>query len=150
MTTTTATNGQRISIPAAGLYLASVGYAEALRTSDPARVLDTMCGAVAEIMPDLCKVGAAEDGGELLAATTVRLRAYAAIEHARADAGDGYGYVFDLLAESLERGGDPDLIRTAATDAPGRIRALAEPSGQCSVCGGWFPGWPGGTCSACS
>ncbi|MFD9099324.1 hypothetical protein [Streptomyces collinus] len=128
--TTTAKDHQRISILAAGLYVASVGYAEALRMSDPARVLDAMCDAVAEIVPDVCRVVAAEDGGEfaeaLRAATTVRLRAYAAIEHARADAGDDYGYVFDLLAESLGKGGDPDRIRTAAADVPSRIRALAE------------------------
>ncbi|MYV42905.1 hypothetical protein GT030_29580 [Streptomyces sp. SID1328] len=127
------TNDQPISIPAVGLYLASVGYTEALRMPDPARTLDTMCDTVAEIMPDLCKVVAAEDGGEfaeeLRAATTVRLRAYSAIEHARADVGDGYNFVFDLLAESLDKGGDPDHIRTAAADVPGRIRALAEAAG---------------------
>jgi hypothetical protein len=26
----------------------------------------------------------------------------------------------------------------------------SDGGGQCSVCGGWFPGWPGGVCSACN
>ncbi|MGW3360557.1 hypothetical protein ACWDFL_35070 [Streptomyces bungoensis] len=28
--------------------------------------------------------------------------------------------------------------------------ATASGGGQCSVCGGWFPDWSGGVCSACS
>lgn len=42
-------------------------------------------------------------------------------------------------------------IRDHTNEAAGLITnpPPAANSGQCSRCGGWFPGWPGGVCDAC-
>ncbi|MER7838436.1 hypothetical protein ABTY98_21740 [Streptomyces sp. NPDC096040] len=116
---------------AAGLYLATVGYAEALRMPDPAATLDRMPEAVDEIAEELAKGVNAEGGAEfteaLRAATVLPLKAYAAIEHARAETADAeVGYLFDLLADNLKAGADPRMIRRDALAAPARIRELAE------------------------
>ncbi|SMF64677.1 hypothetical protein [Streptomyces sp. Amel2xC10] len=127
---------QRITVLAAGLYVATAAYEAALRRTNPASAiatLDRMCETVDEIMPDVAKVVAAKGGADfaeaLRAATTAPLLAFTAIEHARAEAGDGYSYVFDLLVEALEKGADPDTIRTTALDVPRRIRDLAAQAG---------------------
>ncbi len=40
---------------------------------------------------------------------------------------------------------DEVLKQAPTTPTP----ATASGGGQCSVCGGWFEGWPGGVCDAC-
>ncbi|HET9326417.1 MAG TPA: hypothetical protein VFQ05_06590 [Candidatus Eisenbacteria bacterium] len=124
---------QRISLLAAAVYIARCAYVEALKTADPAATLDEMCDAVAEIVPNICKIvrtpADSTFAQTMRAAIADRLRAYSAIEYARIEAGDGYGYLFDLLAESLRKGTDPHVIRTTALDAPRRIRELAEQAG---------------------
>ncbi|MGW0914682.1 hypothetical protein ACWD1Z_23435 [Streptomyces sp. NPDC002784] len=120
----------QITYQAAAVYVATAAYTEALTMPNPAATLDDMCDALAEIMPSLLRVVKAEEGTEfaetLQAAIAARLWAAAAIEHSRIEAGDGYGYLFDILADSLKRGADPHMIRTTALDAPGKIRALAK------------------------
>ncbi|MFE2684006.1 hypothetical protein [Streptomyces mirabilis] len=116
-----------VTYKAAALYVATAAYNEALTTPNPAATLDGMCDALPGIMPDVCKVvSAAREFAETLrAAVADYLWAYTVIEHARTDAGDGCGYVFDLLAEGLKNGVDPHLTRTAALAAPGRTRDYA-------------------------
>lgn len=125
---TTSTRDDAITVQAAGLYIATSAYREALRMPTPAATLDRMAGAVHEITPDACAAvsTASTFADSLRDATTSRLKAFAAIEHARNEAGDGYGYLFDLLAESLSNGADPVVTLQAAAEAPGRIRELAE------------------------
>ncbi|MFF7884283.1 hypothetical protein ACH40F_29310 [Streptomyces sp. NPDC020794] len=117
-----------VTYKAAALYVATAAYNEALTTPNPAATLDDMRDALPEIMPDVCKVvSAAREFTETLRATIADyLRAYTAIEHARIEAGDGYSYLFDLLAEGLQNGVDPQITRTTALAAPGRIRELAK------------------------
>ncbi|MFF4866819.1 hypothetical protein ACFY3J_35025 [Streptomyces sp. NPDC001231] len=43
----------------------------------------------------------------------------------------------------------PSGIVPAATPATASAPAAASGGGQCSQCGGWFEGWPGGVCDAC-
>ncbi|WP_106436874.1 hypothetical protein [Streptomyces prunicolor] len=122
----------RITLAAAGLYAATCAYDEALRRPNPAATLDNMCDAVHEIAPDLAKVinskASAEFAEGLRVATVAPLWAFAAIEHARVEAGDGYGYVFDLLVDGLKNGVDPDITRKTALDVPRRLRENAEAS----------------------
>ncbi|MBC2903995.1 hypothetical protein [Streptomyces cupreus] len=114
----------------AALYIATAAYNEALTRPHPAATLDDMCDALAVIMPSLLNVVKAKGGAEyaeaLQAAVADRLWAFTAIEHSRIEAGEGYGYLFDLLADSLKGGADPHMVRTTALDAPGKIRALAK------------------------
>ncbi|MEV5792684.1 hypothetical protein [Streptomyces sp. NPDC052192] len=118
------------TIAAAGLYVAGAAYEEALRHPDLVATLDNMCDGLAEIAPDIARVLKTEANSEfaeaLRAATIAPLWAFTAIERGRAEAGDGYGYLFDLLADSLRGGANPDVVRTTALGAPARIRDLAE------------------------
>lgn len=124
-----------ITCQAAALYVANVAYKAALGDSRPAKSLDNMCDALPEIMTEITaqvsksfKVtdADAEFAETLRACIADRLWAYAAVEHARLDAGDGYGYLFDLLADNLRNGADPHDTRETALAAPKRIRDLAE------------------------
>lgn len=119
---------ETITAHAAAVYVARAAYRAALEMPDPGATLDDISDALPEVMPEvLAVVKTAAPLTEVLhAAITDRLSAYTAIEHARVEAGDGYGWVFDLLVEQLEKGGDPDVIRTSALDAPRRLRELAE------------------------
>lgn len=123
---------QRVTAVAAALYIAQYGYEQAITSPNPAARLDDMCDALPEawddITPKLPKFAGKdlEFAETMRAAVTDRLWAFAVVEHSRIEAGDGYGYLFDLLAESLRKGADPHAIRTTALDAPRRIRDLAR------------------------
>ncbi|MET9083719.1 hypothetical protein ABZX77_17800 [Streptomyces sp. NPDC004237] len=122
-----------ITYQTAALYIATAGYTEALAQSRPAAaVLDDMCDAIAEIKPEAMPTASKVFGANLKFAKILRdsvvnyLWAFAAIEHTRIDAdSEGCDYLFDLLADSLKAGTDPQIIRREAFAAPARIRALA-------------------------
>ncbi|MFF2385185.1 hypothetical protein [Streptomyces sp. NPDC058108] len=120
-------------IQAAGRWVATNAYEEALRGPNPLGTLDAMLDGLHEVSPELARVitdaPSAEFAEGLRAATADRLWAFTAIERARAEMGDGYGYLADFLIESVKRGGDPTAARQAAIDAPGRIRSNAEKTG---------------------
>lgn len=122
------------NILAAGRYVAGAAYDEALRHPNLVATLDNMCDGLAEIAPEIARVLKTEANAEfaeaLRAATIAPLWAFTAIERGRAEAGDGYGYLFDLLVDSLRDGADPDVVRTTALGAPTRIRELAELAGE--------------------
>ncbi|MET7983008.1 hypothetical protein [Streptomyces sp. NPDC005281] len=124
----------RSSLVAAGLYAATAAYDEALRMPNPAAALDNMYAALDEIAPSLAMVintkHAADFAEALRDAVDAPLQAYRAIEHSRIEAGDGYGYLFGLLADSVRGGTNPAVARKTALDAPGRIRELAEAAEQ--------------------
>ncbi|WP_019072416.1 hypothetical protein [Streptomyces hokutonensis] len=116
---------------AAGLYVATCAYNEAITKPNPSATLDDMADSVAEIMPAVAKVVGADKAGlefaeTLRASIADRLWAFTAIEFARTECGDGYGYVFDFLADSVRNGGDPHIARQTALDLPKRIRETAE------------------------
>ncbi|MFM9694554.1 hypothetical protein [Streptomyces europaeiscabiei] len=130
-----AADEQRTNALAAALYIAQYGYRLAITSPNPAARLDDMCDAVAELWDDITPrlpkkfAGADREFAETMqAAVADRLWAFTAVEYARIEAGDGYGYLFDLLADGLKRGADPQTIRTAALAAPQRIRDLVEQS----------------------
>lgn len=118
----------RITALAGALYVANATYAEALKMPDPAATLDDICDALPEAMPRvLAVVKTTPEGFEVLKSSIADvLWAYTAIEHSRTEAGEGYGYIFDLLADNLCSGGDPKVTLKAAADAPRKIRQLAE------------------------
>ncbi|MGV9707452.1 hypothetical protein [Streptomyces sp. NPDC003483] len=123
----------REQIATAGLWVAINAYEGALQGPNPLAALDAMCDGLHEISPALAAVitdaPSAEFAEGLRAATADRLWAFTAIERARAEMGDGYGYLADFLIESVKRGGDPTAARQAAIDAPSRIRGNAEKAG---------------------
>jgi hypothetical protein len=123
--------GTRITYEAAAVYLAGNVYDEALKQDDPAKTLDDIADALPDTMTSVFKaMGTDREFREVLRpAVTDQIWAYTAIEYARAEAGDGYGYLFDWLVEKLRAGADPHAVRTAALDAPRRLRALAEQAG---------------------
>jgi hypothetical protein len=118
----------RITALAGALYVANATYAEALKMPDPAATLDDICDALPEAMPRvLAVVKTTPEGFEVLKSSIADvLWAYTAIEHSRTEAGEGYGYIFDLLADGLRGGADPHTVRKSALEAPGRIRELSE------------------------
>lgn len=121
---------QHVTALAAALYIAQYAYGCAITSPNPAAKLDDMCDSVAEVWDDITpKLPEKFAGADLEFAETMRaaiadrLWAFTAVEYARIEAGDGYGYLFDYLAESLRGGADPHVVRQSALDAPGRIRA---------------------------
>jgi len=126
--TTAVDTEQRITTVAGALCVANAVYAEALTMPNPAATLDNICDVLPEVLPQV--IGILRTTPELTKLltddVTDRLWAYTAVEHARAEAGEGYGYVFDLLVEALKKGADPHVMRKTALDVPRRIRELAE------------------------
>lgn len=121
---------QRTTALAAALYIARHAYGQATTSPNPAARLDDMCDAVAEawddITPKLPKnlAGADLEFAETMrAAVADRLWAFTAVEHARIEAGDDYGYVFDLLADGLKGGASPKAVRDDVPRVAARIRA---------------------------
>lgn len=125
------TTDDRLTCQAAAVLVAREIYAEALTHDNPAAVLADVCDALPEVMPKVFNdMGTDPDkAAALYPEIANRMWAFTAIEHSRTEAGDGYGYVFDLLADNLKAGGDPHAIRTDALAVPGRIRELAEQAG---------------------
>jgi hypothetical protein len=125
---------QHLTLQAAGLYIATAAYDAALRSPNPVATLNGMCKTVAGIMPDVVKVVEAKGGAEFAEAlrvvTVAPLLACTAIERARAEVDPDYGYLFDYLVKNLRAGADPQAIRQAAVDAPGRLRDAAEQAGE--------------------
>ncbi|MFE2530410.1 hypothetical protein [Streptomyces sp. NPDC059371] len=113
-----------ITYLAAAVFVANAVHAEAITDPDPAGRLDSICDAVPDAMAEvIAKVGTSHPLADFLQAEVpARLRAAAAIEHARAEIDPGYGYLLDYLVENLRAGGDPFAIRQAAEDAPQRLR----------------------------
>lgn len=115
----------------AGLYCATAAYNTAVRQGgDRATTLDRITDTLTETMADVINgvtPGVDTDFAEALrAATIVPLRAFAAIEQARTELGDGYGYVLDILAHNVKAGADPRPIRRDALALPARLREFGE------------------------
>jgi hypothetical protein len=132
VTTPHTTDEDTITAQAAAVYVARAAYRAALETPNPATALDGISDALPDVMPKVLNVVKTPPAltSVLHAAITDRLSTYTAIEHARVEAGDGYSWIFDLLVEQLEKGANPDTIRTDALAAPRRIRDLAEQAGD--------------------
>lgn len=114
----------RLPYKAAALSLTRSLYDEALKTPNPAKTLDDIADSLAEVMPEVFNtVGIAPDLAKvLLPEVTDRIWAHTVVEHARAEAGDDYGWVFDLLADSLKQGGDPAAVRADVPRVAEKIR----------------------------
>lgn len=119
---------ERITALAGALYIADAVYVEALKMPNPAATMDDVCDAWPEIAPEVLQTTKTtpEQADVLKDAVTDRLWAYAAIEYARVEAGDGYGWISDWLVGKLRAGADPHVVRTTALGVPKRLRELAE------------------------
>jgi hypothetical protein len=103
----------RVTALAAALHVANTTYTQALKMPNPAVTLDNICDALPEVLPQV--LGVIKTTPELAKVLTDditdRLWAYTVVEHARAEADEGYNYVFDLLADSLKHGTGPQAVR---------------------------------------
>ncbi|MGW6924486.1 hypothetical protein ACWGA9_24895 [Streptomyces sp. NPDC054950] len=115
----------RITALAGALYVACAAYTEALTTDSPAKTLDDICDAWPEVAPKALRIlgNSPELADVLRDAVADRLWAFAVIEYSRVEAGDGFDYLFDFLAEKLRAGVDPHSVRTVALGVPERLRA---------------------------
>lgn len=113
-----------LTYQAAALYVATAAYNEAITMPNPAATLDDMCDALPGIMPSISKVvdAGTEFAETLRAAIADRLWTFTAIAHARAEVGDDYGYVLDVMADRLKRGADPQAIRDEVPRVVERLR----------------------------
>lgn len=123
---------ETITYKAAAVFVANAAYKAALEACTPSKTLDNMCDALPEVMPKVVRIvnASPELAENLRADIAARLWAYTAIEYSRVEAGDGYGYLFDLLAESLQKGANPHAVRRDALAAPRRIRELCEQAAE--------------------
>lgn len=113
-----------LTYQAAAVVVANGVYDEALKEDDLAATLDDISDALAEMTPDDFKTMGTIGGlGEaLLPAVAERIWAFNVIEHARADVGTDYRYVFDVMADALKRGADPKAIRDEVPRVVRRLR----------------------------
>lgn len=109
---------------AAALYVATAAYNEARTMPNPDKTLDDMCDAVPEMMPAVCKVvSAAPEFAEIMRDVIADyLWAFTVIEHARAEVGQNFGYVFDVMADYLKGGADPQSVRDEVSRVAARLR----------------------------
>lgn len=105
-----------LSHKAVAVYLANELYAQALKEDDPAATLDD----IADALPDLFATMGATD--TLLPEVADRVWAFSAIAHARAEVGDAYGYVLDILADNVRHGRDPQAVRDEVPRIVARLR----------------------------
>ncbi|QIY95869.1 hypothetical protein HEP87_19820 [Streptomyces sp. S1D4-11] len=113
-----------VTYQAAAVYVANKAYDEALTTNNPAATLDDISGALPELLPEAFKTTGTAPGlaAVLLPAVADRIWAFTAVAHARAEIGGDYGYVVDVLADSLKHGADPKAIRAEVPRVVERLR----------------------------
>ncbi|MDX3277869.1 GIY-YIG nuclease family protein [Streptomyces scabiei] len=80
---------------------------------------------LAEVMPKVfAEMGTASDlAAVLLPEVADRIWAFTVVAHARAEVGDDYGYVLDILADNLRNGRDPQAVRDEVPRVVAKLRA---------------------------
>lgn len=117
--------GTRLTPQAAAVYLARLLHDKALATSNPAATLDDIADGLPEVMPGVfADMGTAPDlAAVLLPEVSDRIWAFTVVAHARAEVGDDYGYVLDILADNVRNGRDPQAVRDEVPRVVAKIRA---------------------------
>ncbi|MDX2829469.1 hypothetical protein [Streptomyces scabiei] len=115
----------RLTHKAAAVYLANELYTQALTQDDPAKTLDDIADALPDVMPAVFKAtGTSEQlAAALLPEVADRIWAFVVVAHARAEVGDDYGYVLDVLADNVRHGRDPQAVRDEVPQVVAKIRA---------------------------
>ncbi|MDX2858174.1 hypothetical protein PV338_18315, partial [Streptomyces scabiei] len=87
--------------------------------------LDDIADDLAEVMPKVfAEMGTASDlAAVLLPEVADRIWAFTVVAHARAEVGDDYGYVLDILADNLRNGRDPQAVRDEVPRVVAKLRA---------------------------
>lgn len=114
----------RLTYKAVAVYLANELHDHALKTDNPAATLDDIADDLPTVMPATFK---ALDTSEQLAAVLLpelvdRVWAFTVVAHARAEVGDAYGYVLDVLADNVRHGRDPQAVRDEVPRVVARLR----------------------------
>lgn len=115
----------RLTYKAGAVYLANALYAQALKEDDPAATLDEIANDLPEVMTETFEeTGTNEQMAAVLLPELVdRVWAFTVVAHARAEAEDGYEYVFDLMADGLKRGADAKTVRAEVPRVVEKLRA---------------------------
>ncbi|MCZ4516731.1 hypothetical protein O3Q52_53265, partial [Streptomyces sp. ActVer] len=113
-----------ITVQAAAMVVANGVYDEALKEEDLVATLDDISDALTEMTPDdfktMSTIGSRAES--VLPVVVDRIWAFTVIAHARAEFDTDYGYVFDVMADALKRGADPQAIRDDVPRVVGRMR----------------------------
>jgi hypothetical protein len=98
---------------AASVYVARAAYRAALAMPDPAATLADIVNALPDVLPQVLGiVKIAPELAEVLhTAITDRMQAYTVVERARTTWHPDYLYALDILADGLNKGGDPASVR---------------------------------------
>jgi hypothetical protein len=104
---------QTITALAASVYVARAAYRAALAMPDPAATLADIVAALPDVLPQVLGiVKIAPELAEVLhTAITDRMQAYTVVERARTTWHPDYLYALDILADGLNKGGDPASVR---------------------------------------
>ncbi|MGW1669036.1 hypothetical protein [Streptomyces sp. NPDC002324] len=102
---------------AVAVYLANQLYAQALKEDNPAATLDDIADALPAVFAEM---GATDT---LLPEVADRVWAFVIVAYARAEVGDDYGYVLDILADNVRHGRDPQAVRDEVPRVVEKIRA---------------------------
>lgn len=115
----------RLTYKAVAVYLANELYAQALKEDDPAATLDDISNDLPEVMTETFEeTGTNEQMAAVLLPELVdRVWAFTVVAHARAEAEDGYEYVFDLMADGLKGGADAKTVRAEVPRVVEKLRA---------------------------
>ncbi|MDX3708763.1 hypothetical protein PV733_07215 [Streptomyces europaeiscabiei] len=115
----------RLNHKAVAVYLARLLHDQALAEDNPAKTLDDIADSLPEVMPEVfAEMGTAPDLAALLLPEVAdRMWAFTVVAHARAEVGDDYGYVFDILADNVRNGRDPQAVRAEVPRVVEKIRA---------------------------
>lgn len=111
----------RLTHKAVAVYLARLLHDQALTEDNPAKTLDDIADSLPEVFAEM---GTAPDlAAVLLPEVADRVWAFAVVAHARAEVGEGYEYVFDILADNLRNGRDPQAVRDEVPRVVAKLRA---------------------------
>lgn len=128
--TETVTDNDPITYQAAAAYVAAKVYDEACCMPDTATTLDDILSNLPAAMTQAFAKMGTESGLATVLRPEVdtRLRVFADIERARAEAG-GFGYVLDLLADNLRKGANPRAVRADTLHVLQVVRATRGTAG---------------------
>jgi hypothetical protein len=123
--TTTPADDTRISHKAAAVHLANELYAQALTQDNPAATLDDIADSLHEVMPAVFKTLGTDEqlAAALLPEVADRIWAFVVVAHARAEVGEGYEYVLDILADNVRHGRNPQAVRDEVPQVVAKLRA---------------------------
>ncbi|MFJ4829887.1 hypothetical protein ACIP79_08225 [Streptomyces sp. NPDC088747] len=119
------TDGEtRLTHQAAAIYIVTKLYDEARKEAAPAKTLDDIADALPDVLARSFREAniAPDVTAAVLPEAAKLLWAYIVVEHGRAESGEDVGFIFDLLADSLKHGTDPQVVKSEVPRVVARLR----------------------------